>query len=74
MQVTVKDTVQLLSGAKGIGISWGGMVTPIDPDSDLDMEAYGDFVVSKILPSHNPETYELLIKTCPVKASAAGEL
>ena len=33
--MTVKETMQLLSGAKKIGISWGGCVTDIDPTNKI---------------------------------------
>lgn len=71
---TVKEAIRLLSGAKKVGVCWGGCVTDIDPTNELEMDAYGSYVVTRISEGVEKSTYELQISMYPVKASAAGEL
>lgn len=68
---TVKDAITLLSGAKSVGISWGGCVTDIDPTNELEMDAYGSYVVTRISEGVEKSTYELQISMYPVRATGA---
>lgn len=68
--LTVKETMQLLSGAKKVGISWGGCVTDIDPTSDLEMDAYGSYIVTHISNGYESGTFELQIAMKPLRAEA----
>lgn len=65
---TVRDAMQLLSGAKKVGISWGGCVTDIDPTNDLEMDAYGSYIVTHISSGYESGTYELQIAMKPMRA------
>ena len=67
---TVRDAMQLLSGAKKIGVSWGGCVTDIDPTNDLEMDAYGSYIVTHISSWYQKDTYELQIAMKPLRAEA----
>ena len=68
--LTVKETMQLLSGAKKVGISWGGCVTDIDPTNDLEMDAYGSYIVTHISNGYEKDTYELQVAMKPLRAEA----
>lgn len=66
--LTVREAINLLSGAKSVGISWGGCVTDIDPTNELEMDAYGDYIVTHLTSGYEKETYELQIAMKPMRA------
>lgn len=68
--LTVKEAMQLLSGAEKVSISWGGCVTDIDPTNDLEMDAYGSYIVTHISSGCEKDTYELQIAMKPLRAEA----
>lgn len=72
--VTVKDAVKLLRGAKEISLVWNGLATDLDLNSTFEMDAYGDYVVSRIGRSASSDSFEIHIAMTPVKVSAAEEL
>lgn len=65
--ITVKELVPLLKKAKCIKLVWDSYVRNYDPDNVLDVDAYGDYVISQVVNYFEPEVYELCIAVCPVK-------
>ena len=65
--VTVKDILFLLKDANEILIAWDGFTRQISKDNELDVDAYGKYIVKQIS-SFNPHEYELAILVQPVKA------
>lgn len=65
--INVRQAVRLLRGAEYIGVVWGGSTTEIDPDSDIDMDAYGDYLVRKIAQGYGENRFELYIAARPMR-------
>lgn len=70
--VTVKELVPLLKEAKRIVLNWDGFLREYDPDNVLDVDAYGNYVIDKIINSIRLEEYELRIAVYPVKEEYNG--
>lgn len=65
--VTVKDVIFLLKDVKRIDIVWDGCTRQVNPDDDLDVDAYGRYAVKQIV-AFSPHEYELTILVQPVRA------
>lgn len=65
--ITVKMLLPLLKNAKEIFLDWNGLTRKIDPDDALDLDAFGPYVVDRIL-NVSTSVYELRIALLPVKA------
>lgn len=68
--LTIREAINLLSGAKSVGISWGGCITDIDPTSELEIDAYGSYIVTRISSGYESGTFELQIAMKPLRAGA----
>lgn len=68
--ITVREVISLLKDAKSVGLAWGGSCYALDTESDLEMEAFGDYFVSGISKGIEKDSYELKIAMKPVKAGA----
>lgn len=70
--MTVKEVVSVLKSAKKIMFCWGGLGVTLDRDDGLQMDAFGDYVVSEIAGGElEPGTYEITIAMVPVKRCEA---
>lgn len=68
MKITVKDVLTLLRTTDDIKIAWNGVLVDFDPQSGLDVDAYGDYVVEGIRANgENAIEVDLLMR--PVKVS-----
>ena len=47
--MNVKEAADLLSNAKELVIAWDGVCIPFNPRSTLEMDAFGDYRVHKII-------------------------
>lgn len=65
--MNVREATRILSGAKELYISWNGSITRFDPDSILEMDAFGDYKVHRITDSHEKNTFEIEIAVAPIK-------
>lgn len=65
--ITVKELVPLLKEAKKIVLEYDGEVRDFDPLNALDVDAYGDFVIDKIINRFHIEEYEIRIASHPIK-------
>lgn len=65
---TVRQAVNLLRGAKHIYIAWNGMTTELDVTSELEMDAFGNYVISAITDGYEKGDFELVIAATPTKA------
>lgn len=65
--MNVREAANLLSNAKELYIAWDGSLTRFDPHSILEMDAFGDYKVHKILQSWEMNTFELYLEMHPVK-------
>lgn len=73
--MTVREIVSVLKNAKGIQLSWNSMAIPFDPNNELMMDAYGDYVVQSIISGLDPNTFEVEIATRPIRAGhKSGEV
>ena len=64
--ITLNMLVPLLKDAKEIYIDWNGLLKPFDPADALDVDAYGLYVIDRII-SMAGCRYELRIAFTPVK-------
>lgn len=70
MKITVKDVLALLRSTDEIYLVWGDSAVRFDPRRVLDVDAYGDYVVSGICPT-DQHSIEIDIAAMPVKISSA---
>lgn len=67
--ITVKTLLPLLRDVKGIKIAYGGYCKEIDINDVLDVDAYGPYVVDRIMPGLTQGEYELHIAFQPIKVT-----
>ena len=65
--ITVREAVHLLRGAEYIGLAYGGTLREIDAYDQLDLDAYGSCLVSRICQGHGEKRYELEIAVRPLR-------
>lgn len=65
---TVRQAITLLKGAKNIYIAWNGLTTRLDVTSELEMDAYGNYVVGSITDGYERGDFELVIAATPTRA------
>ncbi len=65
--MTVAEAISLLPDAKQIAIAWGAFSRNIHPDDELDMDAYGQYLVHRIS-YHGNDKFELSLVMRPAKA------
>ncbi len=66
--MTVAEAISVLKSAKKILIVWNGLCTAIDPDNELEMDAYGKYLVKRIENCFRKDEYEIQVAACPMKA------
>ena len=65
--MNVREAAKLLSNAKEFYIAWDGTLIQFNPHSILEMEAFGDYKVHKILQACEMNTFEIELEIQPVK-------
>lgn len=70
MKITVRDVLALLRSTDEIHLVWGDSAIHFDPRRVLDVDAYGDYVISGICPTDR-HSIEIDIAAMPVKISSA---
>ena len=70
MRVTVKDVLGLLRHTDEIHLGWDGYLVEFNPLSVLDVDAYGDYLVSGIR-ANGENAIEIDLAAQPVKVSRA---
>lgn len=68
MKISVKDALALLRPTDDIKLAWNGLLIDFDQQSDLDVAAYGDFVVEGIR-ANGEDALELDLLAEPVRVS-----
>lgn len=64
----VKEAIKVLKSAKEVRLCWGGLAFRLDRDDELQMDAFGSYVVSEIAAGElTPDIYEISIAMKPVK-------
>lgn len=65
--MTVREAVNVLKDAKKIYIGWDGLCKELDTNSDLDMDAYGKYIVKSIVSYNKAEgSYEVAVAMRPL--------
>ena len=67
--MNIREAANLLSNAKELYIAWDGTLIQFNPHSILEMEAFGDYKVHKILQAFEMNTFELELEMQPIKES-----
>ena len=65
--MNIREAANLLSNAKELYIAWDGTLIQFNPHSILEMEAFGDYKVHKILQACEMNTFEIELEIQPVK-------
>ena len=65
--MNVREAANLLSNSKQLYIAWDGTLIQFNPHSILEMEAFGDYKVHKILQACEMKTFEIELEIHPVK-------
>ena len=65
--MNVREAANLLSNAKALYIAWDGTLIQFNPRSILEMDAFGDYKVHKILQACEMNTFEIELEIHPVK-------
>lgn len=68
--MTVREAVGALAGAKKLHIAWEGATREFDPEDELMMDAFGMYLVKKIVNSCELDCFEIHIAAQPVKEAA----
>lgn len=64
----VKEALKVLKTAKVVRLCWGGLAFPLDWEDELQMDAFGSYVVSEIAAGElTPDSYDISIAMKPVK-------
>lgn len=66
--ITVKDAVALIRERDEIFLGWNGLLVPFNQTCALDMDAYGDYLVSGIR-ANGENAIELDLLAVPTKIS-----
>ena len=65
--MNVREAANFLSNAKELYIAWDGCCIPFNPRSSLEMDAFSDYKVHKILQACEMNTFEIELEIHPVK-------
>lgn len=68
MIFTVKDALKLLRTTDDIRLGWNGLLLEFNPESALDVDAYGDYLVSGIR-ANGVNCIEIDLLATPTRAS-----
>ena len=69
--MTVKEAMALLQDVAEFYVSWNGSITPLDPNDEFLVDAFGDYRIKSIVHGTKERTMELQIAAIPVKETRA---
>ena len=65
--MTIKDLMNTVDESVEVRIGWEGYILQVDLTNPLTAQAFGDYVIAKLMPTFDGKGIEATLKAEPVK-------